>query len=359
MTLGAVAALAAACDSDPAEPGMNEVEDPMELPVDPPELPEPCDAAGVAGDPYVGGVNCRTVEVDGYPRQYLVYVPPGHTFTAASPAPVVLMFHGGSQTGERFYRLSRWKEKADEVGLIAVFPTALRHYLIEDDRWATQWHDYYVAPEIDPTRRPAGYPEDAPWPADDVAFARAILDDLESTAYADPERMYATGFSNGASMTARLAIEATDRIAAFAYVAGRFCDPVDADWTAAPPRPAILVLGTIDGKILGHIVDGDTTAFEPLPLDADSLLDHDALVGCLESAVAGFDLAWEPYDVLELNGQTNIEWSTPLGQPWGNSFRLIVLGGLGHRYPNGENNPLEWDAADRFWEFFRDLRLTP
>lgn len=312
-----------------------------------------CDATGTAESPYAVGVNCRTIEVDGYPREYLVYVPPDSDLTQEAHAPVVLVFHGGSQTGGRFLRMSGWREKADEVGLIAVFPTALRHYLLEEDRWATQWNDYYLPAEADLGRRPAEYPATAPWPADDVGFVRAMLDDLEAMAHADPERLYATGFSNGAAFTYRLAIEATDRLAAFAFVGGRFCDPVQAHWTTAPPRPAYMVVGAIDSKLLGqHIGIGD-----PLPPDVDALLDVDPLVSCLEAPLEAFELAWEPYETREPTGSTHVEWSTPLGPPRRSTFRFAVLRGLGHRYPNGDNNPLGWRAADRFWEFFSDLRL--
>ncbi len=81
IALFAAAALAAACGSDdPVTPD----------PTDDEELPVPADSVGETGDPYAAGVNARTVEVDGYPREFLVYVPPGHAFSEESPAPVVL-----------------------------------------------------------------------------------------------------------------------------------------------------------------------------------------------------------------------------------------------------------------------------
>ena len=35
----------------------------------------PCDSVGVSGIPYVPGVNCRLMAVDGYTRHYVVWVP--------------------------------------------------------------------------------------------------------------------------------------------------------------------------------------------------------------------------------------------------------------------------------------------
>ena len=57
--------------------------------------PATCDTQGGEGTPYATGVNCRTIQVDGHPRQYLVYVPQRH----ATRAPVVFMFHGSSGNG--------------------------------------------------------------------------------------------------------------------------------------------------------------------------------------------------------------------------------------------------------------------
>jgi polyhydroxybutyrate depolymerase len=55
---------------------------------------------------------------------------------------------------------------------------------------------------------------------DDVAFIRAVLDDLAQTFPVDARRVYATGMSNGAIMAYRLASELSDRIAAVAAVSG-------------------------------------------------------------------------------------------------------------------------------------------
>lgn len=55
---------------------------------------------------------------------------------------------------------------------------------------------------------------------DDVAYLRAVIDDVGSRTAIDPARVYVTGFSNGAMMSHRLACELTDRIAGIAAVGG-------------------------------------------------------------------------------------------------------------------------------------------
>ena len=45
--------------------------------------------------------------------------------------PLVFMFHGTSGDGERFLRISGWREQADATGLVAVFPTGLRYRMLK------------------------------------------------------------------------------------------------------------------------------------------------------------------------------------------------------------------------------------
>ncbi len=55
---------------------------------------------------------------------------------------------------------------------------------------------------------------------DDIGFIRALLTAIRHNVSIDTTRIYATGLSNGAMMTYRLAAEASDQIAAIAPVAG-------------------------------------------------------------------------------------------------------------------------------------------
>jgi polyhydroxybutyrate depolymerase len=55
---------------------------------------------------------------------------------------------------------------------------------------------------------------------DDVAFTNALIDHLEQTRCIDPTRIYSTGISNGAGMSALLGCRIPNRLAAIAPVAG-------------------------------------------------------------------------------------------------------------------------------------------
>jgi polyhydroxybutyrate depolymerase len=77
---------------------------------------------------------------------------------------------------------------------------------------------------------------------DDVGFAVATLEDLARRTSIDPDRVYATGHSNGAMMAYRLAAERADRVAAIAPVAGAL--NVD---DFSPARPvAVLHIHSVD-----------------------------------------------------------------------------------------------------------------
>src|SRR5262245_57849423 len=106
----------------------------------------PCDSVGVSGIAYVPGVNCRLMNVDGFTRRFVVWVP-----VAGVPAnaPAVFMLHGSSGTGEQFLKISGWREKATQERFIAIFPTAAEAFVLDHQRFSTHWNDYGAPFEID------------------------------------------------------------------------------------------------------------------------------------------------------------------------------------------------------------------
>jgi polyhydroxybutyrate depolymerase len=288
-----------------------------------------CDSRGAAGIAYETGVNCRTVEVDGHPRRYVVYVPA----LRLPAAPVVLMFHGSSGTGEQFLRSSGWREEADRTGLIAVFPTGLRYRVIESGRRVTKWNEFGLADKVT-DERPPGYPLNAPMPADDVGFVDRIMADLDSRLPIDERRVYASGFSNGANFAARLSVDRSTRIAAAGYSGGG----LDGAHQADRPVPTYITAGSQDAKIL------EGTGLPELPLDPLDILGTPPTGPFLDGHLATLGL--DPGDFGAVTGprSTLIRWPAPDPR-----LQFRMMRGLGHVYPDG--------AARDFWEFFRAHRL--
>ena len=330
-----------------------------------------CDSEGLAGTPFVRGVNCRVVPIDGFPREYIVYVPENPSFDPDEALPVVFMFHGSSGDATKFLRISGWREKAEEVGLIAVFPTGLEHFVLDSGRCSTKWHDYSLPGEIDPDvkprrRTPGGgildYPAGAPWPPDDVGFVEAMLEDVEAEAHVDRARVYATGFSNGANFTARLAVELADRFAAAAWVGGGL-DAVHVP--DARRMPVAIVAGQCDEKLaenLGLPIDkAACVAGQPnaggLPLDPAAWPGLPVLETFVSHHLESFGLELEPDDVRAEATFGQVTWRTPVPANFdGNRLKLTVLAGITHEYPRcdvgGCNNSHGFSAADRFWQLF-------
>jgi len=284
----------------------------------------PIECVTGSGD-YAPGANCRTIDVDGVPREFIVYVP--ERAAATTGRPLVFMFHGTSGDGERFLRISGWREQADATGLVAVFPTGLRYRMLESGRRVTKWNDGGLADLIDPSGRP---------PADDVGFVDAMLADLRARLPLDPARVYASGFSNGGEFTARLAVERSGVFAAAGFSAGGLQQVHVPD----RPIPMALTLGTLDDRVLAQ------TGLSELPLDPAAILATPAIAGTLGTLQRSLGLTREPTDVRVFEHATRLRWSGA------GELQFTMLEGVTHQFPNGRNNPAGFEAAAHFVRFF-------
>lgn len=159
----------------------------------------------------------RSLRVDGLERSYLIHVPP--QYDAATPTSVVLAFHGGLTNGEQMARFCGLSDKADEAGFVCVYPNGTGRLSA-----ALTWNGGNCC----------GYAKQNQ--TDDVAFVRALLRDLSQVATIDRKRVFATGMSNGAIFSYRLASEMSDQIAAIAPVAGAMGSE-----TCNPTRPVSII----------------------------------------------------------------------------------------------------------------------
>jgi len=191
------------------------------------------------------------VEHEGRSRTALVHVPA--KAVEGLPLPVVLNFHGGGGHARAHRDYVRMDALADREGFIVVYPNGTGPF----EEHLLTWN----------AGRCCGYAMDEK--IDDVGFVRVLLDALSARAPVDTTRVYATGLSNGAMMSYRLAAQASDRIAAIAPVAGSM---MLAEPRADDPQPRFTVPGRRAVPIMHiHSVDDQRALYagglnEPVPL---------------------------------------------------------------------------------------------
>lgn len=149
----------------------------------------------------------------------VVHVPPH----LKAGAPLVLGLPGAGQTARDFASYTGYSRLADRRGFVVAYPTATG-----------------ARPSWNISGTAAGKP-------DDVAYLRTVIAAVVRATCAAPGRVSVTGVSNGGGMSARMACDAADLLAAAAPVAGGYGSLPD----CRPSRPvAILeVHGTGDAVV--------------------------------------------------------------------------------------------------------------
>ena len=181
-------------------------------------------SGAAAGEWLKPGLHVRKLTVDGLKRDYLVRVPASADLR--KPVPVVLVLHGAGMNARLMIPFCGMNAEAERSGFVAVYPNgtgAAGTFLT--------WNSGGV-----PMSTGRGRP-------DDVAFLRAVLDDLATAVPVDAARVHAAGLSNGGMMVYKLAAEMSDRIASIAAVAGTMTTP---DPKPGRPVPVLHVHGTAD-----------------------------------------------------------------------------------------------------------------
>lgn len=285
-----------------------------------------------------------SITVNGSERHYVVHVPKGYDPKRHWPA--VIMFHGGGGTAKAVMWDTGWTEKADKEGFLAVFPdgTARDPSRPANFRANPQtWNDGSKRLNVGAAKRNIA----------DVKFVSAMLDDLKARFSVDKLRVYATGFSNGASMTFRVARELSSVIAAAAPVAG-------VDWLEdkKPDRPVPLmyITGTADplNPIDGGRIRIGLKSFGEKPATREMIGRWAKIHGCPK----------EPRLVHNKDGAKGIAYGRA-----GDAASVVfyTLDGHGHHWPGGRITlPENWagknvtrlKATDVIWRFF-ESRSVP
>lgn len=137
-----------------------------------------------------------TVDVGGTSRAYDLFVPAG--YDPRAHAPLVVNFHGLLGSPSQQADFSQFNATANDRGMLTAYPAGI----------GQSFNAGVCCGQASATN------------VDDLAFARALVQDVSAKMCVDPRRVYATGMSNGGHMAHRLACEAADLFAATASVTG-------------------------------------------------------------------------------------------------------------------------------------------
>ena len=238
------------------------------------------------------------------------------------------MFHGGSGNGERFLKISGWREQADATGLIAVFPTGLRYRITETGGLSTRWASFGILDEIEEAETP---------PADDVAFVDAML--LRPRRQAGRRRrphlrlrvLQRRGHGRPAGGRPLADVRrgrVLRRWAAVGAVARRVA--------SRPTRPWARSTTACSPSSIRRCPSCRSTRAGSSPTRCSAAY--------LDVALETLGLDRRPSAVVVRRDSTSFRW--PPRRPL---LRFTMIAGLGHKYPD--------TAAQEFWRFFTQHRL--
>lgn len=290
--------------------------------------------AGASGAPVQSqgsGDYTFALSHDGLERRYMVHVPA--SYDASKPSSMLVALHGGGGNMEYQANDARYGliSKSDSAGFIAVFPNGTSR--MGTGRLATWNAGHCCASARDEN-------------VDDVGFIREVVKDVSRRWAIDPQRVYATGMSNGGLMAYRLACEASDVFRAIAPVAG-----TDNTRQCAPARPVSVL--HIHAKDDSHVLfDGGAG---PDSRRRSAVTDFTSVPATVSKWVVLDGCPTAPKRVLDRPGAYCDLYAPCRG---GTRVQLCVTDTGGHSWPGGtkprasEPPSQAISADDVMWAFF-------
>ena len=166
-----------------------------------------------------------SIRVDTRIRHYQLHVP--RAYSEGTLAPLLFVFHGGSQSAKDMQMISRFDALSAENGFIAVYPEAL------DERWNDG----------------ADVANQRLHPPDDATFIARLVAKLSALYSIDQRKIYAAGYSDGGTMVFKLACSLPGLFAGISTVAASF--PRELASSCEPPEAlsVLMINGTHDGMV--------------------------------------------------------------------------------------------------------------
>lgn len=289
------------------------------------------------GRSEVAGGETVTITVDGLSRDFIVAAPPSGRASSA-----IIAFHGGNGSAAGMFESNSIGRLAPENGFVAAFP----------DAYGRNWNDGRAATADEP---------------DDVAFTRALVEALNQRFGVDRSRVFATGISNGAMMTYKLACDAPGLVRAIAPVAGNLPEAQMARCAPSQATPVMMFSGTDDPLMPfdGGVIGEDSNALVRSIANSG----NDQIASAPETAafwarVNGCDGVSETPLADAANDGTRVV-RLSYACPSGGQMTLYRIEGGGHTWPGSSTPPprisgttsQDIDATRTMIGFFRNYGL--
>lgn len=254
----------------------------------------------------------------GQTRTYRLFRPT----SLRTPAPLVVMLHGGFGTGQQAENAYHWDEVASASGFAVLYPDGLKR----------AWN---VGGGC------CGVPGQKNY--DDVGFVSAAVQDVMHQVSIDGRRIFATGISNGGMLSYALACRTT----LFAAIAPDSATQLVACPNAAPVS-VLHIHGTADTRI----------RFDGSPGIGVARIDGPSVPDVI-AAWRAVDRCGEPQVVT-----SGVVTRSTAQCPAGRAVELITITGAGHQWPGGVRSPLiekalgldppstALNATQEIWQFF-------
>ena len=251
-------------------------------------------------------------------REFYIVNP--NNLTSDSQVPLLISLHGGADYADANMQYTGFLDIIDEKGFVAIFPQGT----IAEGKGDTGWYAGGDCSGLEVC---------------DLSFIERLIDYSIESLNIDKNRVYVSGFSNGAFMVYTLACFLSDKIAAFAPVSGsmspddyQICNP-------QRPIPVIHIHGINDDSIPVQGSDYVT----PLQ-DVSSYLS--SINNCAQNSVVdGEDTNEDGY-----------AWYSEISSACNDNVTVnfTYLENFGHNWPSTESSKgggADIDAASFIWEF--------
>jgi polyhydroxybutyrate depolymerase len=262
---------------------------------------------------------------DNLERHYVLHVPPA--YDGSKSLPLVFILHGGGATGKSMVKMTGMSDLADQDGFLVAYPDGTIPTNDPDGKRAWNSGVMAAANNVLPN---------------DVAFLRSLALTIEGELHADSSQVFVAGFSNGASMSQRVATDLPDVFAASATVEGAI-EITDADGiTGALPTPiGVIPMFIINGKDDPiDVYDGGANVHgEVVKSAAETVSFWNAADGCTGT----------PLEHVSPDGNVVLDEykdCTP-----GGAVSLATVGNGKHQWPTLDDQT-HFNASKAIWDFF-------